>query len=676
MEATRPVIESFIDYKRIVLTLAGDLKRLQDFSEKLSLQNSIKLIDEVVKRIENDSFSIAIVGEFKRGKSTLINALLGQDILPSDILPCSATLNRVTYGLKPQVKVRFKDGREDEVAIDQLADYVTKLTPKSEANAETVQEAVVYYPVHYCQNNVDIIDTPGLNDDASMTEVTLSVLPQVDAAIMIIMAQSPFAEYERDFLENKLLTNDLGRVIFVVNAIDRVNRPEDAERVIKSIEDRIKMYVLQRAEEQFGKDSEQYKVYIKKIGKPRVFGLSAYQALDAKLNNDTELLSKSRFSEFESALEKFLTQDRGAVLLQVPVNRVIASGSEILKTINIQESALQMKQEEFREAYEASVTEIESIRQEKAKQMQQIDAAAEKTKHTVRPLINQLENDLKQAAEKVIDETPVTPAELSKTKAVAEKLSPKVSNAVQNARQKFAEKIQTEIQRELSMEVERLQEFMQSVDQSMHNIEMQFVQIDITSQRYSQGEAVAAAVAGATFGVLGGVWSGYRTAGAKGAAVGAAVSIPTAFVTGIFLAVVGLPLLPILLGMGAAGFLAAGKVTEHVFGSERVTNFKAAYKAKVFEEIEKQLKSTPINQQVNDHISDTFTALKRDVQEEVESLVNDTQNTLAELRGKRERHETLNENERKELDEIRDETQKILSNAQRLSEQLIQIISV
>ena len=93
----------------------------------------------------------------------------------------------------------FKDGVHQEVAIDRLEDYVTKLTAESEDIAANVKEAIVSYPVAYCQNNVDIIDTPGLNDESNMDEVTLSVLPHVDAAIMVILAQPPLVIRKEGF---------------------------------------------------------------------------------------------------------------------------------------------------------------------------------------------------------------------------------------------------------------------------------------------------------------------------------------------------------------------------------------------------------------------------------------------------------------------------------------------
>ncbi|NER05865.1 MAG: dynamin family protein, partial [Okeania sp. SIO3C4] len=368
---------TFTDYRKVQLTLVTDLKNLREFSQKLKLDKSILLIDDVLERIQTNSFSVAVVGEFKRGKSTFINALLSQEILPADVNPCSATLNRVTYGVTPLVQIKFRDGGTEEVAIDKLADYVTKLTLESEETAANVKEAVVYYPVHYCQNNVDIIDTPGLNDEANMTEVTLSVLPEVDAAIMVVMAQSPFSQFEKEFLETKLLTNDLGRIIFVVTGIDRYNNPEDAEKGIKYIRDRIEKMTMGRAKERYGKDSPEYEVYSKKIGTPKVFGLSAYQALQAKRNSDNALLTQSRFSEFETALEKFLTQERGATFLQVPLNRAIASGGEVINAIKLQENALAMQQEEFDNAYEKSVADIEALRERSNEEIKLIDKAAQ-----------------------------------------------------------------------------------------------------------------------------------------------------------------------------------------------------------------------------------------------------------------------------------------------------------
>ncbi len=669
---------SFVDYKKVVLTLVTDLEKLRGFSKKIKLDKSVALIDEILKRIKADSFTVAVVGEFKRGKSTFINALLGKEILPADILPCSATLNRVKYGLSPSVKIVFKDGREESIPIDKLTDYVTKLTPESEKNAELIKEALVEYPVPYCNNNIQIIDTPGLNDDAKMTEVTLSVLPQVDAAILVIMAQSPLSEYERDFLENKLLTNDLGRVIFVVTYIDRFNRPEDANRVIASIKSSIHKYVLQRAEEQHGKNSPEYEVYLKKIGEPKVFGISSYQYLEGKQQNDSALIAQSRFSDFAVALEKFLTEDRGAILLQVPVNRAISSSMDILATITMQENALKMKQEDFEKAADNSMAEINNIRKRKKEEMKLIDQAAENVKYRIQPLIYQLPAELKRAAEKVIDETEIKDSDVKDRKAMAalaEKLGYKVSSAVQNASGKVSEKIQWEIQQGIDREVERLQDFVKSVDQALQHIQMEFkIKGNDARPQNATGEAITAALS--VFTGLGGIWSGYRVAGVKGALAGAGASVLTAFATGIVAGIVGAPIsLPVIIGMGVVSVFTSDWLAKMVFAKERAKSFKENYKKEVMEGIDYQFQEK-FKQSIDELISDNFDQLKHTLQQEVESLLDDTQKTLDELRSQRERGKILSEAECRELSGIREETQRILGNAERLSQQLVQIMSV
>ena len=84
-------------YRKTVTELTANLKTLLELSEGVQLPNTADSIKETIEKTSDEHFEVAIVGEFKRGKSTLINALLGQEVLPADVLPATATLNRVTY---------------------------------------------------------------------------------------------------------------------------------------------------------------------------------------------------------------------------------------------------------------------------------------------------------------------------------------------------------------------------------------------------------------------------------------------------------------------------------------------------------------------------------------------------------------------------------------------------
>ena len=670
-----PLIDSLMDYQKVERKLVGELESLKEFSKKLNLSKSVDLIDEVLIRMAERTFSIAIVGEFKRGKSTLINALLGQDILPSDILPCSATLNRITYGVRPSVKIVFKDGQEEEIAIEQLVDYVTKLTEESEKKAESVKEAIVYYPVPYCQNNIDIFDTPGLNDDQNMTEVTLGVLPFVDVAIMVILAQSPFSQFEKDLLENKLLTSDLGRVIFVVNIWDNYTK-EQAERLLQNIKKRIQQYVLGRAEADFGKDSEEYQIYRQKIGEPKVFGLYIKQALEAKQERDEEKLLRTGFPEFEKALEKFLTQERGVIFLQVPANRAIASAKEILATLSIQENALTMNKEEFEAAYQKSVAEIAGIRERQKKELKKIDGAAANVKLLIKPIIYELPNQLKRAIEEMIDTINIEPNELDNQKSLEKKMSDNLSNVVRRTTDRLAQTIETEIQKGIDQEVERLRDFARFVEEALTNIEMQF-DIRASSQGNYSGTEEAITVALSVFTGFGGIWSGYRVAGFKGAAVGAVASVVTAAVGGIILSTLGLGLfLPVVLVLGIASIFTGGELTKMVFARDRVDNFKRDYKEKVIQEVEKQIREQHLEQKIDEEITSAFELLKQTLRQEVENLLDNQQQTLDDLNSQQGRNLAITETKQQELKQIRAVTERILGNTQGLSNQLVEIKSI
>src|SRR5215510_7431510 len=111
-------ISSFLDHQKVILDLSNDLRALRKHALDLGLDGSAGEIAGVLTRMESDKFSVVVVGEFKRGKSTFINALLGVDVLPADVLPTTATLNRVTYGYDKRAVVDYYDGRRDTIAFD------------------------------------------------------------------------------------------------------------------------------------------------------------------------------------------------------------------------------------------------------------------------------------------------------------------------------------------------------------------------------------------------------------------------------------------------------------------------------------------------------------------------------------------------------------------------------
>lgn len=393
-------------YREMELALVAELRELHDIAANVGHDDAARTIEAILKDIEQHSFRIAVVGEFRRGKSTFINALLGKAILPSDILPTSATLNRVTYGLTPKIHIKFRATAEQparvvEVPLDEIANYVTKLTPEAAAMAATVEEAVVTYPASYCKHNVDIIDTPGLSDEENLTAVTKAVLPKVHAAIMVIMATAPFAESEAQFLDH-LLGQNLSKVIFVVSGIDRIEEQEDRARVVTHIKQRIEKRLTDIAATKFGDDPARRQEFLSEVGAVRVFGVSGYQALKAKERRDEALRVESGFVEMEAALDRFLAEESGAIALQSWVNQLLPVATELGEKIDEGVAACRRRQGALKSNCEMSAALAEVLRQMLEADARQLEQTFGEVKAVISELPGAFADGLAEAAEDVI----------------------------------------------------------------------------------------------------------------------------------------------------------------------------------------------------------------------------------------------------------------------------------
>lgn len=474
-----------LDFRDTIFELSNDFRYLRQISAKLGLDQLALLIDEHLEQIKNDSFSIAVVGEFKRGKSTFINALLGKEILPSDILPTSATLNRVVYGMRPEAKIIFRgdaprQDRTQHIELEELANYVTKLTPDAQAVAATVEEAVVYYPIPYLRHsNVEIIDTPGLEDENAMTDITMSVLPSVDAAIMVIMPQSPFSGSEGKFL-NQLLENGLGRVIFVVTAMDRILRAKERERIVPAIAERIQRSIEAYVEIHFEKDSEEYHSQLRKIGKPKVFGLSGYQALQAKIAKDDELLVQSQLPEFEKMLERFLTEEIGLVSLRRRVNHLKTYSEEILSALANNIQHIPNRQQIYASRYQEFMLLLDVIQQMGQDNLAIINRLPEDIQKRQESVISAFRQEITQKVEEVVDDFSIDAQDLETeaSTAVVHQIGSALDEVVRTVAQKWETKTARFMQWEWTLAINQLQALATTADYALCHIQVEMAQIN------------------------------------------------------------------------------------------------------------------------------------------------------------------------------------------------------
>lgn len=346
-DAVDGAFHSYGDYVRLLIRGAVALTTLEQRAKDLGLEAESTRLTMMRKHLEESAFSIAVVGEFKRGKSTVINALLGSSALPMDVMPATATVTRVVYGRVPTATLVRFDGKKDVVPISSLSQHITKIDQESEARAAEIKEAVVAFPTMFCQNNVEIVDTPGLSDEAAMTRLTLDIIPKADAAIFVISALSPLSQTEAAFLEKLLDSVDVERVFFVMTHIDRIRGPHDLQRLIQSIQCRI------------------HQVIEAKRGKGKVnvtiFPISAFDGLNGKETHDNLLYKSSGLPDLERALENYLAQSRGAAVLSKAMRVLIEVASTTLSSLASRAHALAHREEETQARTLRRLVELDSI---------------------------------------------------------------------------------------------------------------------------------------------------------------------------------------------------------------------------------------------------------------------------------------------------------------------------
>jgi GTP-binding protein EngB required for normal cell division len=203
---------------------AATLLRLASLGEELGAQYIADDGHALAARVSEGRFYLACIGQFKRGKSTLINALIGEPILPVGFIPVTAVPTVIRYGAHKKVRIQFRDGAWQQIAASDLDQYVSE--EHNPENAKGVGGAEVFVPSALLSTGMCLVDTPGLGSVfTGNTAATQAFIPHIDAALVVVGADPPLAG------EELTLVGAVGRqvenLILVLNKADRTT---DAER--------------------------------------------------------------------------------------------------------------------------------------------------------------------------------------------------------------------------------------------------------------------------------------------------------------------------------------------------------------------------------------------------------------------------------------------------------------
>ena len=235
---------------------------------ELTINQKLRL-SEVISKVEERQSYIALVGQVKRGKSTLANAILGRSVLPMGVTPVTSVITKVVFGVDTSAFVKFGDGRQVTVALEDLPSYATE--EHNPNNNKNVVEVVIRCPSEFLQDGLVLVDTPGigsvyLNDVAS----TYEFLDRVDAAILTLSVDPPIGQDEVNLISKLRLY--ASKIFFVLNKVDYVSASE-RERLLE--------YTSKVISDAMGATI------------PKVFPLCAKEALEGSVKNDDMTLFSS-----------------------------------------------------------------------------------------------------------------------------------------------------------------------------------------------------------------------------------------------------------------------------------------------------------------------------------------------------------------------------------------------
>lgn len=405
MNSIDPLFVSF-HHKRGKLQdiIARSLKTFESLDMNVAGENSQKVAD----RLESDSLKVLIVGQFKQGKSTLINALLGEEVLPAFAVPCTAVINEIKFGDEKKAVVHFRSPLPEtlpenlsaearahiesyegdvpplEIAVDEIQKYVVIPDPAKDHGSSVSESPFnlveIFWPIDLCRNSVEIIDSPGLNEHGTRTRVTTDYLSKVDAVIFVLSCLQLAGQKEMEFVEDNLRASGHEEIIFACNRFDQVGR-RDRQQIVE--------YGRSRLEG------------LTNLGDEGVFFISAADALDGRVKNDLELLQGSGLLELEAKLARFLVESRGKLKLLQPARQLLTEVNKAIgETIPSQLAMLSESTAELQRRHDAIQPQVKETQQRCKIVVERVEVGRERLQDEVRMRV---ESFVRDVADKILD---------------------------------------------------------------------------------------------------------------------------------------------------------------------------------------------------------------------------------------------------------------------------------
>ena len=398
----------FYKYLQRKQQLQSNIHTTLTLLDELQLHHAKEKLRNDQNKLEDEKFSLVVIGEFSRGKSTFVNAMLGKSILPSSKQPTTNIISKIIYGNRPAYTIYYKDGKskhitdEEFLAIKAQAEAdpsnlekVKNFFKKTEVFSK-IKYAEVAYPLSFCQNNVEVVDTPGTNDlNVGRVEITYGYLKNAEAAILLLGADQALSKSEKEFLRERVIGNQIQDIFIVINYKDMLDGPKQEEEV--------KQYVLKNLADlgDFSKrifmvSSKQALLYRRK---------EAGETLKAKtLLMVPDTIEETGFPEFETALAHYLSEEKGLTKLKKYVSCCDGALVEVENSLRNRREAASHSADELRARLRNQRPKYEQTKAEAIRIIQRLRSQLLLEESSLEQKADLAANKIKQAAVHAIDD--------------------------------------------------------------------------------------------------------------------------------------------------------------------------------------------------------------------------------------------------------------------------------
>ena len=316
----------FMQNEKLVVE-EGAIFKLKEIAQRLRLDFIVRECEEVEGRLGSGSFNLVFLGQYKRGKSSLINALIGEQILPTGVTPVTAIISIIKYGENRVCTVKKQDGSSETIDLENI--YLFATQEHNPDNVKNVDYLEIRLPSPLLKRGLFLVDTPGISSVfESNTKTTREFLQSVDAVVVVIGVDPPISYDELEVV--KEVKGIVREPVFVINKVDKESR-ESVETV--------KRFTLDILKKEFG------------IERPAIFCISAKEGIMGKVSYDwAEFLGKidEMVSNKSLIIEDSYknTTQRISRRLLTEVDRLIQALSEPLENTKLKVERLSALREE------------------------------------------------------------------------------------------------------------------------------------------------------------------------------------------------------------------------------------------------------------------------------------------------------------------------------------------